>query len=130
MTIGLFLVVEVFVGAYMWLSLGPLQDPFRGKNTFATPEMGLTASDSLADPGTVLKMATSAMAVDPAAIQMIEWRHIAEHPVWVVRKERNEVGTVFSVGGSIPWDPVPAEVVSKARERAERGKRLGDLGEG
>ena len=27
-------------------------------------------------------------------------------------------------------DPVPAEIVSKARERAERGKRLGDLGEG
>ncbi len=32
--------------------------------------------------------------------------------------------------GMRQMDPVPPEIVSKARERAERGKRLGDLGEG
>jgi len=61
------------------------------------------------------------MGVDAAAIQMIEWRHIAEHPVWVVRAARNEVGTVFSVHDSVPWDPVPAEVVGRAVQRLMDG---------
>ncbi len=123
MTIGLFLVVEIFVGAYMWLSLGPLQDPFRGKNTFATPTMGLTASDSLADPRTVLKLVTPAMEVDAAAIQMIEWRQIAKHPVWVVRAARNEVGTVFRAGDSARWDPVPPETIGLAVQQLMDGNR-------
>ena len=114
MTVGVFLLVEVLVGAYMWLSLGPLQDPFRGKNTFAMPTMGLAVSDSLADPGTVIGRVAPALEVDPAAIQMIEWRQIAEHPVWVVRTARNEVGTVFSVRDAAPWEPVPAETVGLA----------------
>ena len=121
MTVGVFLLVEIIVGAYMWLSLGPLQDPFRGKNTFAMPTTGFIASDSLADPRTVLDRVTPAMGVDAAGIQMIEWRHIAEHPVWVVRNVRNEVGTVFSVGDSVRWDPVPAEMVGRAVQQLMDG---------
>ena len=122
MTVGVFLLVEILVGAYMWLSLGPLQDPFRGKNTFALPTTGLTASDSLAEPRTVLDGVTPAMGVDAADIQMIEWRHIAEHPVWVVRKARNEVGTVFSAHDSAPWEPVPPETIGLAVQQLMDGK--------
>lgn len=93
-SVGVFLLVEILVGAYMWLSLGPLQDPFRGKNTFALPPSGLAIADALATPDTVLSRAASALHIDRAAVQMIEWRHIAGEPVWVVRTARNEVGTV------------------------------------
>lgn len=121
MTVGVFLIVEVLAGAYMWLSLGPLQDPFRGKSTFALPSTGLAASDSLADPVVVLEAAAAAMEVAPAAIQMIEWRLIAEHPVWIVRTARNEVGTVFRARSGTPWDPVPAEAVGGAVQQLMAG---------
>jgi hypothetical protein len=32
--------------------------------------------------------------------------------------------------GMARWEPVPPEIVERARERARRGKRLGDLSEG
>lgn len=111
-TIGVFLLVEVVVGAYMWLSLGPLQDPFRGKSTFALPPNGLAITDSLATPDTVLSRAASALDIDAAAVQMIEWRQIAGEPVWVVRTARNEVGTVFDAKAGAPWEPSP-EVIGE-----------------
>ena len=91
----------------MWLSLGPLQDPFRGKNTFALPPNGLTIADALATSDTVLSRAASALHIDRAAVQMIEWRQIAGEPVWVVRTARNEVGTVFDAKAGAPWEPSP-----------------------
>jgi len=74
--VGVFLAAEVLVGAYMWLSLGPLQDPFRGKNTFARPWTGgLSTSDSMAGPDIVLDHVIGALDVDRETVQMIEWRH-------------------------------------------------------
>jgi hypothetical protein len=94
----------------MWLSLGPLQDPFRGKNTFALPPEGLAPADSLAPPATVVSRAVDALGVDPATVQMIEWRQIAGEPVWVVRTARNEVGAVFDAKAGTPREPSPQAI--------------------
>jgi len=109
-SVGVFLLVEILVGAYMWLSLGPLQDPFRGKNTFALPPNSFASTDALATADTVLSKVANTLHIDRAAVQMIEWRQVAGEPVWVVRKARNEVGAVFNAKAGKPWEPSPEAI--------------------
>ncbi len=114
-TVGVLLVVEILVGAYMWLSLGPLQDPFRGKNTFALPTSGLSVEDSLQDAGRVLSATTDMLGVAPTAIQTIEWRTIDSRSAVVVRTARNEMGTVFDAETGAQWEPSPEAVGRSVR---------------
>ena len=67
------------------------------------------------------------------------WREVASASRGLVRGRRNGDGVelrLFARGPSLlrfgmaKSDPVPAEIVDRARARAAKGKRLGDLSEG
>ena len=121
-TVGVFLFVEVLVGAYMWLSLGPLQDPFRGKNTFAAPWTGgIPVEATLAGATTVLDNAAPELGVAPAAIQAIEWRRLAGEAVWIVRPQRDTPGNTFSAADGMPWNPIPPDVIGTAVQELMAG---------
>lgn len=98
---GGILTLQLLVGGYLWLSLGPLEDPFRGKASFSTDwEAGFTTGRPLASPATVLSRASAALPASPRPVQAIEWRVLGDKDVWVVTSRMDEAPRVFDTTGS------------------------------
>ncbi len=98
LTIGVLLLAQMVLGAYMWLSLGPLQDPFRGKNTFNRDwNTGLATSTSLPDVAEFLERLESDGNGQARPIQALQWRMRGDRVVCVVNHRNDEVGQVYDV---------------------------------
>lgn len=94
--VGGILVLQVVVGSYMWLSLGPLEDPFRGKGSFNPAwEAGFTLPSPLTDPAAVLERTAALLPEQPHPVQSIEWRRLGDRDAWIVSPRKDELGLVF-----------------------------------
>ncbi|GLC28165.1 hypothetical protein [Roseisolibacter agri] len=104
--VGGVLVVQLVVGIYLWLCLGPLEDPFRGKSSFSTDwRGGFAASQPLADAGTVLRQVAASLPADSAGarpVQAIEWRRLGNQDAWLVMPRKDEPPRVFSAATGRP----------------------------
>jgi hypothetical protein len=98
--VGGILVVQVVVGSYMWLSLGPLEDPFRGKGSFNPAwSAGFPTTTVLAEPAGVLERVAAEVRTQEAhPVQSITWRRLGDRDAWLVSPRRDEMGVVFDAG--------------------------------
>lgn len=98
---GGILSVQLLVGGYLWLSLGPLEDPFRGKASFSTDwNAGFSTGRSLESPGTVLSRVSSFLPEGRRPVQAIEWRVLGDQDAWVLTSRMDEAPRVFAASGA------------------------------
>jgi hypothetical protein len=104
--VGGVLAVQLAVGVYLWLCLGPLEDPFRGKSSFSSDwRGGFATGQPLADAGTVLRQVAASLPADSAGarpVQAIEWRRLGEQDAWLVTPRKDEPPRVFSAATGRP----------------------------
>lgn len=112
------LTLQLLVGGYLWLSLGPLEDPFRGKASFSTDwNAGFATRRSLADPGTVLAKVSASLPASSRPVQAIEWRQLGEQDAWVVTSRLDEAPRVFAAVTGAPIEALgPAAAGEIARQ--------------
>lgn len=103
LAVGGVLSVELVVGMYLWLSLGPLEDPFRGKASFSTNWRGGFPTDQvIAEPSTVLGRIPQSLHGDGRPIQAIEWRRLGDRDAWLVTPRLDREPHVFDGATGAP----------------------------
>ncbi|HLB55066.1 MAG TPA: hypothetical protein VJK71_08160, partial [Gemmatimonadales bacterium] len=114
--VGGMLALQVVVGSYLWLNLGPLEDPFRGKGSFnPTWAAGITTAATLDPPATVLQRTRDHLldgfdGLDgPRPVQSIEWRNLGGRIAWIVAARRDSMGTAFDAMTGQPFRLSPDE---------------------
>ncbi len=108
------LALQLIVGAYLWINLGPLEDPFRGKASFSTDwGAGFTTERSLDVPATVLARVSASLPQGVRPVQAIEWRQLGEQDAWVVTSRMDEVPRVFAAATGAPIEALSPEVAGK-----------------
>lgn len=94
--VGGVLFIQLIVGIYIWLSLGPLNDSFRGKYSFADNwKAGISVSQSLTDPAVILSKLIKTLPDSQRSVQAIEWRRLLDRDVWIVSMRKDERPIVF-----------------------------------
>jgi hypothetical protein len=117
------LALQLLVGAYLWLCLGPLEDPFRGKASFSTDwNAGFSSAVSLTEPGAVLTRVSSSLPASPRPIQAVEWRRMGNEDVWVVTTRMDETPRVFSAVDGAPRDALDPVVAGEIARQEVVGK--------
>lgn len=112
------LTLQLLVGGYLWLSLGPLEDPFRGKASFSSDwDAGFTTERSLAEPGTVLARVSAYLPANARPVQSIEWRQLGEQDAWLVTSRLDEAPRVFA---ALTGAPIAALATAVAGEIARQ----------
>jgi hypothetical protein len=114
--VGGMLVLQVAVGSYLWLNLGPMEDPFRGKGSF-NPDWaaGITTTATLEPPVTVLERTRAHRPDSPHPVQSIEWRDLNGGEAWVVSLRRDELPTAYDARTGQPFTLSPEEAGRIAR---------------
>jgi hypothetical protein len=121
--VGGVLVAQLVVGVYLWLCLGPLEDPFRGKASFSTDwRGGFTTDQSLADAGTVLRRVGGALPTSPRPVQAIEWRRLGDQDAWLVTPRKDEPPRVFAAATGEPIGALAPEVAGAIAREEVVGK--------
>lgn len=129
--VGAMLVLQVAVGSYLWLNLGPLEDPFRGKGSFNPDwEAGILATAELADPATVLERTAPYRSDSPRPVQSIEWRDLNGEAAWVITLRRDEFGTAHYASTGEPVRLEPEEAGRIAQQEVLGTPPFEVLGEG
>lgn len=94
--VGGVLIVQLIAGVYIWLSLGPLNDPFRGKSSFTKEwKAGITTQHELAEPAAVLAKVAGSLPESPRPVQAIEWRRLGDQDAWFITLRQDERPIVF-----------------------------------
>lgn len=105
----------------MWLSLGPLQDPFRGKNTFNYEwSGGISTSASLLDIETILSQARPNDGL-ARPNQSIQWRVFNGRTVCVVAARNDELGKVYDAVTGKALEELTPEAAGKAAQQLMAG---------
>lgn len=87
---GVVLVSQMFVGAYLWFNLGPIEPRFRGQGSFRTEwQGGIPTQASLPAPAEIKALLPAGTAEGPRPIQRYEWRVVGTDPVWLAYPERD-----------------------------------------
>lgn len=106
--VGGVLMVQLAVGVYLWLCLGPLEDPFRGKSSFSTDwRGGFATRQPLATAGTVLQRVAAALPRGARPVQAIEWRRLGDQDAWLVTPRKDEPPRAFSAATGRPIAALP-----------------------
>lgn len=114
---GGILSIQLLVGAYLWLSLGPLEDPFRGKASFSTDwNAGFPTDRTLASPATVLRRLSEVLPASTRPVQALEWRVVGNQDAWVVTTRMDEAPRVFAESGAAMNSLDPAVAGEIARQ--------------
>jgi hypothetical protein len=109
--VGGVLIVQVIAGIYLWLSLGPLNDAFRGKRSFPTAWAGgMATTESLATPATVLATVAPHLPEISRPVQAIEWRLLGENLAWFVTPRRDERPVVFDAATGTRIDALHPDI--------------------
>lgn len=118
LVVGTLVLVQMLLGIYMWLSLGPLQDPFRGKNSFAPAwRGGVPTSSFLADAQTVLARIPSQTNGTGQPVQAIQWRERNGKLVWQIQMRKDELGRIYDANsGEMLGDLAPEEAGRAAQQ--------------
>lgn len=121
--VGGVLIVQLLAGVYIWLSLGPLNDPFRGKSSFTRDwSAGYTTQQVLAEPGTVLTQLSSVLPESPRPVQAIEWRRLGDRDAWLVTTRKDERPRVFEAATGRPIEALPVEVAGEIARQEMAGR--------
>lgn len=95
--VGGVLFIQLAIGIYIWLSLGPLNDAFRGKPSFANNwKAGITSTQKLVDASTIFAKVADTLPNSPKPIQAIEWRKIINQDVWLITTRKDERPIAFN----------------------------------
>lgn len=117
------LALELLVGGYLWMSLGPLEDPFRGKASFSGDWAGGFSTEiSLAAPGVVLDKVSSSLPQSPRPVQAIEWRQLGERDAWLVTQRLDEEPLVFAAATADPIKALAPDVAGEIARQEVVGK--------
>lgn len=112
--VGGVLIVQLLAGVYIWLSLGPLNDPFRGKFSFTNDwSAGFTTQHSLPEPGEVLARLAGTLPPNPRPVQAIEWRRLGNRDAWLITTRKDERPRVFDAATAAPIEALPVEVAGE-----------------
>ena len=121
--VGGILSIELLVGAYLWLSLGPLEDPFRGKSSFSKDwKAGFTTNETLTEPSVVLDRVAAHLGPSSRPLQAIEWRRLGDQHAWFVSPRKDEAPLVFAAQTGEPISALPPEVVGAIAREEVVGK--------
>ena len=112
--VGGVLIVQLVAGVYIWLSLGPLNDPFRGKSSFTKEwSAGIATQQVLADPGAVLTKISGMLPESPRPVQAIEWRRLGNQDAWFITLRQDERPIVFDAATGARIDALHPEVAGE-----------------
>ena len=94
--VGGVLFIQLAIGIYIWLSLGPLNDAFRGKPSFANNwKAGIATTQELADAKAINAKLANTLPTSTKPIQAIEWRKFLDQDVWLISTRRDERPMTF-----------------------------------
>jgi hypothetical protein len=112
--VGGVLILQLITGIYIWLSLGPLNDPFRGKTSFAKDwNAGIPTRQALADPADILTRIGGALPAHSKPVQALEWRKLGTQDAWFVTLRRDERPIVFGAANGSRIDALPPVVAGQ-----------------
>lgn len=122
-SVGTLLIVQILVGSYLWLNLGPLEDPFRGKGSF-NPEWagGFTPARELQPPAAVLERTARSLPDRERPVQAVEWRVLDGRETWILTLRRDEREWVFDAGTGERIDALPVETVARIAQEEVVGR--------
>lgn len=117
------LILEMGAGIYMWISFGPMEDPFRGKASINREwTAGIATSGQLADPQAVLRLTAAQLPASPHPVQAIEWRRFGDRDGWIVVQKQSELGEVFFAPGGERSDVLPVELAARIAQQEVDGR--------
>jgi hypothetical protein len=130
--VGGVLIIQLIAGIYIWLSLGPLNDPFRGKQSFTKEwTAGIPAGSELTPASDVLTKVSAALPVSPRPVQAIEWRRLSDRDAWFITMRQDERPIVFDAGTGERIDALHPDVAGEIARQETVGhpsfKYLGPL---
>ncbi len=102
------LIVQLLAGIYIWLSLGPLNPSFRGKNSFPDDwRAGISTQQTLAAAAEVLSVSAGQLPAVAHPAQSITWQKSGELDTWRIATRKDELPAVFNArtGGKMPTLP-------------------------
>ncbi|MBL0123855.1 MAG: hypothetical protein IPP88_14400 [Betaproteobacteria bacterium] len=121
--VGGVLIMQLFAGTYIWLSLGPLNDPFRGKTSFARDwSAGIPAQQILADSKAVLTLVAGMLPASPRPVQAIEWRKLGNRDAWFVTSRKDERPVVFDAATGARIDALHPDVAGEIARQETVGQ--------
>jgi hypothetical protein len=130
--VGGVLIVQLLAGIYIWLSLGPLNDPFRGKQSFTNDwTSGIPTRHALAGPGEILAKISTALPQSTRPVQTIEWRRLGDQDAWFITTRQDERPVVFDAATGSRIDALHPDVAGEIARQEMVGhptfKYLGPL---
>lgn len=121
-TVGFYFLLQMPVGAYMWLSLGPLEAPFRGQDSINSEwEGGLPIDSPLVAPAAVVAGVAEHMPPSSHPIQFIEWRNLLGDPCWIVGERKDQEGEVYRAADGRKIDVLAPEAAGEIARRQMKG---------
>lgn len=119
---GGILVVQLLAGVYIWLSLGPLNDSFRGKPSFATDwQGGISVKQTLAAPKAILAQLGTALPLSDHPVQAIEWRRLGERDVWLISSRKDQRPLVFDASSGARIEALTPEIAGEIARQETAG---------
>ena len=120
--VGGVLIIQLIAGIYIWLSLGPLNDPFRGKQSFTREwAAGISTGHTLASADDVLAKVTAALPASPRPVQAIEWRRFGEQDAWFITVRQDERPIVFNAATGERIDALHPDVAGAIAQQETVG---------
>ncbi len=120
---GGILALELLVGGYLWMSLGPLEDPFRGKASFSSAWAGgFSTATPLAGPGVILHRVSASLPPSSRPVQAIEWRQLGEEQAWLITTRLDHEPLVFAAESGAPIQVLAPEVAGEIARQEVIGK--------
>lgn len=111
---GGILVIQLLAGIYIWLSLGPLNDSFRGKPSFATDwRAGISTRQPLADPTAILARLGSSLPPSGHPVQIIEWRRLGDREVWLLSPRKDQPPLVYDAASGARIEALTPEIAGE-----------------
>lgn len=121
-TVGFYFLLQMPVGAYMWLSLGPLEAPFRGQDSIDTGWAGgLPIDAQLAGPAIVLEVVEEQVSEGRRPMQFIEWRRLLGSDCWIVGTRKDQAGRVYSADDGRKLEVLSPEAAGEIARRQVKG---------
>lgn len=119
---GGILAIQLLAGIYLWLSLGPLNDSFRGKPSFATDwQAGIPIRQSLADPAAILARLGGSLPPSEHPVQAIEWRRLGERDVWLLSPRKDQRPLVFDAASGARIEALTPETAGDIARQETAG---------
>lgn len=120
--VGGVLFAQLAIGIYIWLSLGPLNDAFRGKPSFNLDwKAGITTTQELADAHSILKKLSESLPSGLKPVQSIEWRKFLDQDVWLISSSKDERPIAFDATTGEEIEAIHPDVAGEMARQEVKG---------